>query len=76
MKCSWQLMLGVISSLSVFGSWCGVREAVEEPVDMVTTDQVFTAVVDGRCSFTENRHPDETIAWEGAKGGGRGLPDQ
>ncbi len=67
-KHSWPFFLAVIAILSVVASRSLAYEEVEDLVDMVATDQVFTAVIDGRREFTENRRPDETIAWQGAKG--------
>jgi hypothetical protein len=43
-------------------------EEVEDLVYIAATDRTFNAVVGGRRNCTENRHPYETINWQGAKG--------
>jgi hypothetical protein len=68
MKYGWRILLAAIAVLAAFSSGSIAFEEVEDLVDMVATDQVFTAVVEGRRDFTENRRPDETIVWEGARG--------
>jgi hypothetical protein len=61
-------LIGVFFVPFLLASGVMAYEEVEDLVDIVATDRTFNAVIDGRRSFTEDRRPGETIAWQGAKG--------
>lgn len=62
------ILISVITTAVVGADRAWAYEEVEDLVDLLATDDVFIAIVDGRRSFEEDRRSGEAIQWQGAKG--------